>query len=180
MKIETERLLLRNFTMDDAEDLYKVLGNAEVMVHVEAPYDFEKTKSFIKEYGMGELPFVYALEEKSLGKVIGHMVFRPAEEVEIYQIGWILGNAYWRKGYAYEMSNAMVKFGFEEMGLLKMVAKTDDPVKSLGLMKKLGMKLEGVQRKQSKYPNEWRDLYWCGILREDYDGLHQHAMQQEL
>ena len=55
------------------------------------------------------------------------------------------------------------------MNLHRIVAETDDPLKSLGLMKKLGMRVEGVFRKHSKQPDGWRDLYWCGILKEEYE-----------
>ena len=51
----------------------------------------------------------------------------------------------------------------------KILAETIDPVKSVGLMKKLGMQQEGVQRSQTKNrQGEWTDLYLYGLLREDW------------
>lgn len=90
---------------------------------------------------MGDQPGVFALVEKQSGKVIGHIVFHEFDEPEIYELGWILGKEYWRRGYAYEISKALIDYGFWEMNLHRIVAETADPVKSLGLMKKLGMKL---------------------------------------
>ena len=46
-QIETKRLVIRNFTSDDANDLYDILGDAETMKYCEPAYDFEKTKDFL-------------------------------------------------------------------------------------------------------------------------------------
>jgi len=72
-------------------------------------------------------------------------------------------------GYAYEICSRLIKYGFEELKLHKIVAETVDVSKSIPLMKKLGMKQEGVQKKHSK-SNEgtWCDLHWFGILEEEY------------
>ena len=45
--IETERLVIRNFKSNDANDLYDILGDAETMKNCEPPYDLEKTKDFL-------------------------------------------------------------------------------------------------------------------------------------
>ena len=56
------------------------------------------------------------------------------------------------------------------------MAETIDPVKSVGLMKKLGMQQEGVQRSQTKNrQGQWTDLYLYGLLREDWARQTQGA-----
>ena len=51
----------------------------------------------------------------------------------------------------------------------KVMAETEDAVRSLGLMKKLGLRQEGLFRKHCLVQGgRWLDLYWCGLLREDY------------
>lgn len=53
----------------------------------------------------------------------------------------------------------------------KLLAETIDPLKSAGLMRKLGMELEGVQRGQVKdNGGQWVDLYLYGLLRETWEG----------
>ena len=54
MHIETQRVVIRNYTMDDAKDLYAILGNADVMKNCEPAYSFEKTSHFLSEFCMGK------------------------------------------------------------------------------------------------------------------------------
>ncbi len=69
------------------------------------------------------------------------------------------------KGYAYEAARAMVDYGFHTLHLHKICAETLDAEKSLPLMKKLGMCLEGVFKQHVKTPQgEWTDVYWGGML----------------
>jgi len=167
--VETDRLLLRNLKSEDAADLLGALGDPEVMRYVEPAYDLDKTTAFIKKYGLCSPPSVFALVEKSSQKVIGHVVFHGIGDKEIYELGWILNKGYWGKGYACEISKALLEYGFTELALHKVVAETVDPDKVLRLMRRLGMTLEGVQRRQARRPDgEWADIYWCGILREDW------------
>lgn len=66
-------------------------------------------------------------------------------------MGWIFNRAYWGKGYAYESCSAAIEYGVNTFNhLYKICAETVDPVKSLNLIKKLGRKLEGIIRQQSK------------------------------
>ena len=167
LRIETARLLMRKFTLDDASDLFKVLSDENVMRFIEEPFDFAKTIEFIEQAGMSSIPLVYALAEKSSSKVIGHLVFHQLDQEGVYEIGWIIGKAFWGQGYSTEIGLELIRYGFNKMNLHKIVAETVDPVKSLGLMKKLGMHVEGIHRKQAKVGNDWLDVYWCGILAED-------------
>ena len=93
---------------------------------------------------------------KDTNKVIGYILFNEYDE-EVYEMGWIYNKDYWRQGYAFESCKAV-----------KIFAEAIDGIKSVGLMKKLGMKLEGIQRSQTKDNfGNWADLYLYGILAED-------------
>ena len=48
MIIETERLILREYTMDDFEVLFEILSDAETMQHYPAPFDEKKTRGWIR------------------------------------------------------------------------------------------------------------------------------------
>ena len=72
--IETERLILRNYTMDDFTALYEIVSDAETMQHYPAPFDEEKTRGWIKwnlenyeKYGFG----LWAVVLKENGEFIG-------------------------------------------------------------------------------------------------------------
>jgi len=169
MNIASERMLLRDFTMEDANDLYEILGDEEVMRYTEPAYDRQKTEAFLRAFCVEREPKgAFAAVLKETGKVIGYVLFKPIGEPEIYEIGWIFNKRFWRQGYAFEICKRLIAYGFEEMGLHKICAEAIDKDKSVGLMKKLGMKEEGVQRKQTRANDgEWANLYWYGLLKED-------------
>lgn len=90
---------------------------------------------------------------------------------DIYEIGWIFNRRIWRQGYAYEACCSLVDYAFFSLHAHKLLAETIDPLKSAGLMRKLGMELEGVQRGQVKdNGGQWVDLYLYGLLRETWEG----------
>lgn len=109
LRIDTERCVIRRFVTEDANDLYQVLSNAEVMQYIEPPFDLEQTKEFIQVAGFCEPPRVYALEWKETGKVIGHVIFHLYEK-DSYEIGWILNRNDWGKGIADEITKSLVEY----------------------------------------------------------------------
>ena len=105
--------------------------------------------------------------QEAAGKVIGYLLFRPFGE-GVYEIGWFFNRAFWRQGYAYEACKAVLDDAFDRRNAHKVFAETIDGERSVPLMKKLGMRPEGVQRSQTKDPlGNWADLYLYGILAED-------------
>lgn len=166
MKIETTRLIIRNFTSDDADDLLEILGDAETMKNCEPAYDLQKTKEFIHSFCIDRNGAVAAVHKHSQ-KVIGYILFNEAD-LSVYEMGWIFNRNYWGQGYAYEACKVVMDYAFGELNAHKVFAETIDGVKSVGLMQKLGMKLEGVQRSQTKdNDGNWADLYLYGLLREE-------------
>ena len=61
MRIETDRLLVRRLTENDADALFAVLFDPEVMRYLEAPFSLEQTQVFIREAGLCDPPLVYAV-----------------------------------------------------------------------------------------------------------------------
>ncbi len=104
--IATKRCILRKMSCDDAQDLYSVLSDGEVMKYIEPPFDMDKTLEFIKTAGLCDPPLVLAVEWKETGRVIGHAVFHPYDK-SFYEIGWILHRDYWGKGIAQELTAAL-------------------------------------------------------------------------
>ena len=169
MFLETERMILRDFTLDDIDDLLEIFGDAEVMYHTEPPYDRAKALDFLTKFCIEREPRGgFAAVLKETGKVIGYVLFKSIDEPEIYEIGWIFNKNYWGKGYAPEICARLVQHGFEDMKLHKICAHATDAVKSVSLMKKLGMTHEGTLRGHSKSYGTWADLYQYAILAEEY------------
>ena len=164
MYLETERMIIRDFQAEDLQDLHAIFSDAETMANVEPPYTMEKTEEFLKSFCIGRKGAVAAVRKDS-GTVIGYLLFCPSGEPDVYEMGWIFHRGYWRQGYAYESCKALLDHGFSAMKLHKIFAEAIDGVKSVGLMKKLGMELEGIQRSQTRdNQGRWADLYFYGIL----------------
>lgn len=166
MYIETERMIIRNFNMDDVNDLHDILGDVETMKNCEPAYSFEQTQKFMKDFCITRKGAL-AAALKGSKKVIGYILFKPWEE-SVYEMGWIFNKNHWRQGYAYEACSQLITYAFREMNVHKVVAETIDCRKSVPLMEKLGMKLEDIQKNQAKDNlGNWADLYLYGIGHAD-------------
>lgn len=169
MHIETTRMIIRNFATEDAADLHEILGDAQTMKHCEPAYDFKKTRAFLASFCIDRRGAVAAVQ-KNTGKLIGYILFNPQGD-GIYELGWFFNRRFWRQGYAFEACKAVIDHGFDDLNAHKIFAETIDPVKSVGLMKKLGMQPEGLQRSQVKDPRgNWADLYLYGLRKADRHG----------
>ena len=167
MYIETPRLIIRSFTAVDAADLHDIFGDAVTMENCEPAYDFEKTRKFLTSFCMERHGAVAAVHKES-GKVIGYILFNEFDE-GVYEMGWIFNRSFWRQGYAYESCKAVIDYAFGQRKAHKVFAEAIDTVKSVGLMQKLGMQLEGIQRRQTKDNHgDWADLYLYGLLEENW------------
>ncbi len=145
MYIETKSLVIRVFEENDIGDAHMYLQDKEVMKYVEPPFSLEQTKEFILEFGCKK-EMVFALEEKSSKKVIGHAIFHPYDEVDEYEIGWILSRFSWGKGYAVEVSKALIQYAFQEKQAKRVIAETVvGNLGALAVIKRLGM-VENEQR----------------------------------
>ena len=166
MYIETDRMVIRDFTMNDVNDMQDILGDEETMKKCEPVYTIEKTADFLQTFCIGKRGAVAAVH-KETAKVIGYILFNGFDE-GVYEIGWFFNRNFWGQGFAYESCKAVIDYAFDKMNAHKVFAETIDGIKSVHLMKKLGMKPEGIQRSQTKdNSGNWADLYLYGILSED-------------
>lgn len=166
MYIETSRMIVRDFDMNDVSDLHDIFGDDETMKNCEPAYTIEKTTDFLQEFCIRKKGAIAAVH-RDTNKMIGYILFNEFDE-GVYEIGWIFNRDYWRRGFAFEACKAVIDEAFDNMNAHKIFAEAIDGIKSVNLMKKLGMKLEGVQRSQVKDNfGNWADLYFYGILAED-------------
>lgn len=167
MRIETGRMLIRDFAPEDAADLHEIFGDEETMANCEPAYDFAKTQAFLETFCIGRKGAAAAVHKDS-GKMIGYLLFNELDP-GVYEMGWIFNCRFWRQGYAYEACRALIDYAFGTLQAHKIFAEAIDGVKSVGLMKKLGMQLEGVQRSQTRdSQGNWADLSFYGLLEDDW------------
>lgn len=109
--IDTPRLILRNYTMDDFDALFEILSDPETMQHYPAPFNEEKTRSWIlwnldnyEKYGFG----LWAVVLKETGKFIGDcgITLQNIDGELLPEIGYHINKKYWRQGYAKEAARA--------------------------------------------------------------------------
>lgn len=149
--IETERLILREWTKDDVEPFAEMNRNKAVMEYLPKILSFEETRDFyyriireFAEYGFG----LYAVELKSSGKFIGYTGFHwfdfDAEFSPGVEIGWRLNNKYWNQGYATEAAQACLDYACEKRLFTQIYSFTAAcNHRSERVMQKIGMKQMG-------------------------------------
>ena len=99
MYIETPRMIVRDFQMDDVKDLQEILGDDETMKHSEPAYSPDKTTDFLQKFCIEKKAAVAAVHKEN-NKMIGYILFKESEK-KVYEIGWFFNRNYWRQGYTY-------------------------------------------------------------------------------
>jgi RimJ/RimL family protein N-acetyltransferase len=148
--IETERLILRPFTPDDAADVYEYLKSPAVNCFACMKLDsLDEAKTEMEKRLDDDLYLAIALKES--GKVIGEIFGHPEgtapedETMDTFSPCWMLNHDYQGKGYAYEAAHAYFDYLFREKGIRRIYAYTEDyNVSSQRLCEKLGMRREGL------------------------------------
>ena len=108
-QLTTARLILRRFREADFPAAQEYLGAPEVMRWIEPPFPPEKTKAFLEKYALAADPLVYALVEKESSRLAGHVIFHAYPGLPgCWELGWVLGRAFWGRGYAFEVSHALL------------------------------------------------------------------------
>jgi len=176
--LETERLLLRPFSISDGEAMFCNWASDPEAVRF-MPYDvcttIEETKNRINEwmdYFEKTAPnsAVFAVELKNSGEVIGTIDFAETDrEARSAEVGYQLGKSWWGNGYASEALRAVIKYVFEVVGLNRLWASYDSRNPNSGkVMKKAGMLYEGTLRQCKVRRGELADSVRYAILAEDY------------
>jgi len=120
--IETKRLILREMSYDDFDDLYRIFSDPYSMQHYPAPFSCEETRRWIewnienyRIHGFGLWAVILKSEHVLIGdcgittqKIKGEM--RP-------EIGYHIDKRYENKGYATEAAQACKTYGFERLGI---------------------------------------------------------------
>jgi RimJ/RimL family protein N-acetyltransferase len=129
--LETERLLLRQFTDDDLENLLELDSDPKVMRFINGgratpreEIENDVLPAFLGHYGRYAGLGFWAAEEKSTGRFVGWFHLRPAQEAppDEVELGYRLRRSDWGKGYATEGSRALIDKAFAELGVERVVA----------------------------------------------------------
>jgi RimJ/RimL family protein N-acetyltransferase len=154
--LETERLLLRRFTVADVDSLFDLDSDPEVMRFVNggtptprAVIEHDILPRFLWYYERFAGYGYWAAIEKASGEFLGWFHFRPAEGAspDEVELGYRLRKAAWGRGYGTEASRALIRKGFTELGVRRVVASTfADNLASRRVMEKAGLTLVRTYR----------------------------------
>ncbi|MEK5205461.1 MULTISPECIES: GNAT family protein [Psychrobacillus] len=173
--LETEHLILRKVTKEDIEDMYLYGSDEEVSKYVtwnthETIADTKGFVEFVLNKYENKQVSPWGIEYKENGKFIGTIDFvwwQPNHKIA--EIGYVISKDYWGKGLTTEVAKELVKFGFEEMDLVRVQARCDvENIASARVMEKAGMNFEGIIRKGIFVKGEHRDLKMYSILKEEF------------
>ncbi len=174
--LETERLLLRKLTKDDAQDVFEYGSDPKVTKYVtwNTHQSLKDTREFM-EFSLGKYEnkelAPWGMEWKENGKLIGTIDFVSWDiRNRVGEIGYVLSRDYWGKGITTEAAKKVIEFGFEEMDLVRIQARcSTENAGSERVMQKAGMSYEGIIRKGLFAKGKHHDLKLYSILREEYD-----------
>ena len=144
MRVETERLIMRESVIEDAQALFEMNSDPEVMKYtgdivfpsVDEMRELIANYPDYKKYGYGRWTTI----EKSSDEVMGFCGLKYLEDINEVDIGYRWKTKFWNKGYATEASLACLDFGFKELKLEQIVAQVlPDNAASIRVLEKIGM-----------------------------------------
>ena len=174
--ITTERIILRPFTLDDAPEVQRLAGDRDIAsttAGIPHPYEDGVAEEWIsthqERFDKGER-VLFAITHGGQDYLIGSIGLIVAKEFDRAEIGYWIGKPYWNQGYCTEAAHAVVRYGFEVLGLNRIHAShlTRNPA-SGRVIQKIGMKHEGCARQHSKKWGNYDDVEIYGILRNEWD-----------
>jgi [ribosomal protein S5]-alanine N-acetyltransferase len=116
------------------------------------------------------LRFQLAVTLRDTGALIGNCgIRRKALGAPEADIGYEIDPAWWGRGYATEAAGAVMRFGFDQLGLHRISSWCiADNAASARVLEKLGMRLEGRLRETQHFKGRWWDLLLYGILESEW------------
>lgn len=149
--LETERLILRRLTTDDAEFILRLLNEPSWLRFIgdRGVKTLDDASNYIRtgpmasyeRFGFG----LYLMQLKGSGTPIGICGLVKRDALEHPDIGFALLPEFWGNGYAYESAAAVMALGKDVLGLSRILAVTNpDNYGSIRVLEKLGMRPEGT------------------------------------
>lgn len=141
---ETERLILRELTPEDAEHFFSLNQNPNVLKYTgdSSFTSVEEARNFLKNYkdyernGYGR----WAVVDKNNYTFLGWCGLKYHEETRETDIGFRFFEEYWNKGYASESAAASLNYGFEKLNLPKIIGRAMiGNTASIRVLQKMGM-----------------------------------------
>lgn len=177
IKIETDRLILRKFKMEDADIMYRNWASDDEVTkyltwptHANVNVTRTVLEEWIQKYNNQDF-YNWAIVLKEIGEPIGSIsVVKYEDKTSSAAVGWCMGRRWWGQRIMPEAGRAVLQFLFEEVGVNRIAAKHDkENAKSGRVMQKIGMTCEGTLRASGRNNQGIVDEVYYSILREEYE-----------
>ena len=142
--IETERCLVREMTEEDVDELYGIYADPGVSRYTEGLYkDREREREYIRDYIKNRYRFfeygIWLIIDKASKKAIGRAGFEYRAGFEDPELGYVIAASFQRKGYAFEVCSALLKYAADQLAFCRINALTvKENTASVRLLQKLG------------------------------------------
>ncbi|MCM1054735.1 MAG: GNAT family N-acetyltransferase [Bacteroides sp.] len=173
--LETARLNLRRFKIEDAENVYKNWASENEVTefltwptHASADVTRSVLNDWIEKYEKNDY-YNWVIELKSSGEIVGSIsVVSIKENIEGAEIGYCMGTKWWGREIMPEAGKAVIQYLFEQVGFHRIAAYYDkNNPKSGRVMQKIGMVYEGTLRSACFSNHGIADKVCYSILREE-------------
>lgn len=173
--LETDRLRLRKPAVKDIPKILKYADNpkiAETTLNIPHPYKEEDAIFWINMANQGfedKSRFVFAICQKSSDEFMGGIGLRINQRFNRAEMGFWIAEPFWNNGYTTEAAGKILEFGFEEIGLNKIIANhfLNNPA-SGQVMKKCGMIKEAEMLEHVRKDNEYLSLIQFRLTRKEF------------
>lgn len=182
IQIETPLSLLRDLEERDLEAIHAYASDPEVVRFMPfGPNSAEETATVLRNMiaGQKEVPrvrFQLAIVPHDVGEVIGVAGLRVTDRAQAEgHIGYALQRRFWNRGYATDACAALLKFGFDTLGLHRVqTTVTVENHGSIRVLQKIGMRQEGHLVERLRIHGRWTDSVLFAILdRESRNAQHR-------
>lgn len=171
---ETERMILRRLDMDDLEEYFCFASDPLVSERTlwDRHESTEDTRVFLEKVQRSfveKIAYRWAVIYKPERRLIGRIGFIHLDEIHsCAEIGYAISSRYWGKGITTEALKEVVKYGYSHMNINRIEGKCNiDNLSSARIMKKVGMKEEGILREKFQIKGEFVDQIQFGMIRKD-------------
>jgi RimJ/RimL family protein N-acetyltransferase len=171
----TDRLILRPFYIDDSPRVQELAGDqavAEMTLNIPHPYQDGMAELWIsthQESFKNESSITLAITLKETDQVIGAIELDLNRKHHFGELGYWVGKPYWNQGYCTEAAKEVVRYGFENLELNRIQARTMvNNLASARVMEKIGMRREGILRQLHYRFGSFEDYAVSSILLEEF------------
>lgn len=176
MELNTNRLIIQEVTWDDLDDIFILESSPEIdeFNTLGIPDNKNVTREHLRPF-IGDQKaevrkkYCWTIRLQTTGEFIGLAGMTvTADRFKMGEIWYNLMPTHWGNGYATEVAKRLIRFGFERLNLHRIEAGVaTENKRSIKVLEKAGMTIEGIRRKILPIRGDWVDNYHYAILESD-------------